>query len=188
VDYLTSPFFWLAYVLAIVVFRSACFAYFPKTLVSPETEWTLTNVVHGIVRVRRRGEGGVDRPEDGRRTTTTTTTRIPTSLTPSLPSSSSPQISFVGLHWNRGSPFWEDQGEHIEETVWEQIEGGVPWTSTRKFLLLTPVVLFLVSSHFTNYDIAHLAVNLTMLIILVAAKLPELHGVRIFGINSGKTE
>lgn len=51
------------------------------------------------------------------------------------------QISFIGLHWNRGSPFWEDQGAHIEETVWEQIDNGVPWTRTRKYFMLVPVVL-----------------------------------------------
>jgi hypothetical protein len=45
------------------------------------------------------------------------------------------------LHWNRGSPVWGDQGEHIEQTVWEQIDAGVPWTDTRKFFLIVPILL-----------------------------------------------
>ncbi len=44
------------------------------------------------------------------------------------------------------------------------------------------------SAHFTAYDFTHLVVNLAVLAVLVAAKLPELHGVRIFGINSAKTD
>ena len=41
----------------------------------------------------------------------------------------------------RGSPIWEDQGEYIDMTVWEQIDNGVPWTITRKFLLIVPIAL-----------------------------------------------
>lgn len=35
---------------------------------------------------------------------------------------------------------------------------------------------FMVSAHFTNYDVTHLVINLVVLAILIAAKLPELHG------------
>ena len=51
------------------------------------------------------------------------------------------QTTFVALHWNRGTPFWEDQGDFIEYTVWEQIDSGVPWTDAKKFLLIAPIVL-----------------------------------------------
>lgn len=47
---------------------------------------------------------------------------------------------------------------------------------------------FLVSAHFTNYDFGHFMVNLAVVVVLVAAKLPELHGVRILGINSARLE
>ena len=36
---------------------------------------------------------------------------------------------------------WEDQGEHIDKTIWEQIDNGVPWTDTRKFLMIVPIAL-----------------------------------------------
>jgi hypothetical protein len=83
-------------------------------------------------------------------------------------------VSFVGLHWNRGSPIWADQGEHANHTVWEQIDNGAPWTPTHKFLLIVPVVLFLVSLHFTHYEAGPLVVNLITLGILVVPKLPEM--------------
>jgi hypothetical protein len=58
VDYLNSYWFWMAYLIAIAVFRAGCFAYFPKSWVSSETEWTLTAVVHAIV--SHRGGRGMD--------------------------------------------------------------------------------------------------------------------------------
>ena len=94
-------------------------------------------------------------------------------------------VSVVGLHWNRGSPIWADQGEHANHTVWEQIDNGAPWTPTHKFLLIVPVVLFLVSLHFTHYEAGPLVVNLVTLAVLVVPKLPEMHEFRLFGINSG---
>jgi len=51
------------------------------------------------------------------------------------------QVTFLAFHWNRGSPMWEDQGEFIDKTVWEQIDNGVPWTDTRKFLMVVPIFL-----------------------------------------------
>lgn len=50
-------------------------------------------------------------------------------------------VQFVGLHWNRGTPIQDDQGEYNDLTFWEQIDGGRPWTSNRKWLLTIPVVL-----------------------------------------------
>jgi ORMDL family len=50
-------------------------------------------------------------------------------------------LTFIAFHWNRGSPMWEDQGAHIDWTVWEQIDNGVPWTETRKFLMVVPILL-----------------------------------------------
>lgn len=61
----------------------------------------------------------------------------------SLPGSliSALQITFIAFHWNRGSPMWEDQGEFIDKTLWEQIDNGVPWTDTRKYLMVVPILL-----------------------------------------------
>ena len=147
--------------------------------------------------------------------------RCPASHTYSLTHTHT-QATFWLLHWNRGSPFWEDQGEHIDQTVWEQIDNGVPWTSTRKFFIIVPILLcvpccwllshccddvclqalsttppppppptpcsFLVCSHFTDYALTPLAINGALLAILIVAKLPEMHGVRIFRINKAPVD
>lgn len=34
----------------------------------------------------------------------------------------------------------------------------------------------------------HVAINLALLAVLIAAKLPELHGVRLFGVNRAHIE
>lgn len=94
-------------------------------------------------------------------------------------------FSFLAFHFNRGTPLWEDQNEFIDQTVWEQIDAGVPWTDTRKFLIVVPILLFLVVSHCTDYAVVDLAINLPVLVVLLVSKLPEMHGVRIFGINKG---
>lgn len=97
-------------------------------------------------------------------------------------------VSFLALHWVRGTPFWEDQGQYIEATMWEQIDNGVPWTSVRKFLMIVPVGIFLVSAHSIVSDTLAFSLNLGIALVLVLAKLPELHGVRIFGLNRAHLE
>lgn len=47
---------------------------------------------------------------------------------------------------------------------------------------------FLVVTHFTEFDKAHMAVNALVLGVLIVAKIPEMHGVRIFKINKANTD
>jgi len=51
------------------------------------------------------------------------------------------QFQFIGLHWATGTAVWMDQGAYKDETFWEQMEAGVPWTRTKKFLLIVPIIL-----------------------------------------------
>lgn len=97
-------------------------------------------------------------------------------------------VSFWALHWNRGTPDWSDQGAYIDQTVWEQIDNGTPWTRTRKMFMILPIVLFLLCSHYTGYDKLHLGINAVMLAVLLIAKLPEMHGVRIGGLNKAPVD
>jgi len=83
---------------------------------------------------------------------------------------------------------WDDQGENVDRTTWEQIDAGIPWTDTRKFLMITPILLFLVVSHYTGYDTVHLAINAAVLAVLLVSKLPEMHGVRLFRINKATVD
>ena len=93
VNWLSSPWFWLAYVLLLCSIRFAIYLFTPPN--NEKWGWTALNLTHGV-------------------------------------------ISFYALHWKRGSPIWEDQGEYIGETVWEQVDNGVAFTPSRKFLMLVP--------------------------------------------------
>ncbi|GFP88201.1 orm1-like protein 1 [Phtheirospermum japonicum] len=68
-------------------------------------------------------------------------------------------------------------------TWWEQMDSGNQLTRNRKFLTVVPVVLYLIASHTTDYQHPMLFFNTLAVLILVVAKFPNMHKVRIFGIN-----
>ena len=76
------------------------------------------------------------------------------------------------------------QGEYAGYTLYEQLDAGTPWTENKKFLMLVPTVLSYIACHMANYEFFHVVVNLAMFLICIIAKIPEMHGVRLFGINS----
>ncbi|KAI8970389.1 ORMDL family-domain-containing protein [Mycotypha africana] len=91
---------------------------------------------------------------------------------------------FVMFHWLQGLPTLNNiNGAYDGLTVWEQIDDGVQFTATRKFLVMVPIILFLLSTHYTHYDMVQFAINFCSLVIVLIAKLPSMHQVRIFGIN-----
>mmetsp|Transcript_37361 Transcript_37361/g.60502 ORF Transcript_37361/g.60502 Transcript_37361/m.60502 type:complete len:159 (+) Transcript_37361:83-559(+) len=95
-------------------------------------------------------------------------------------------FTWFAFHWVRGSPFGEefdDQGKYNKYTWWEQIDNGRQNTPSRKFLTIFPVVLYLLTCHYTGYHFPTLLVNSVALAVLLISKLPEMHKVRIFGIN-----
>ncbi|CAG5123891.1 unnamed protein product [Candidula unifasciata] len=91
---------------------------------------------------------------------------------------------FVMLHVTKGTP-WEtsDQGISRLETQWEQIDYGKQFTATKKFLTTVPVVLFFLASFYSRYDQYHFVINASALTLNLIPKLPQLHKVRLFGIN-----
>ena len=47
------------------------------------------------------------------------------------------------FHLTKGTPFDDDsQGKMRNLTFWEQIDGGVQFSATRKFLTAVPVLLY----------------------------------------------
>ncbi len=68
--------------------------------------------------------------------------------------------------------------------MYEQIDAGVPWTTTKKFLILVPTILCYAACHAADYKKFHILVNVGIFFICLVAKLPQMHGVRILGINS----
>lgn len=47
---------------------------------------------------------------------------------------------------------------------------------------------FLVTCHVTDYEVKYLVINGILNAILVIAKLPEMHRVRILGVNRAKVD
>ncbi len=88
------------------------------------------------------------------------------------------------FHWIKGSPDDSTQGEYNGDTLYEQIDAGVAWTSTKKLLMLAPTLLTWIACHFANYKPIYIFVNCGIFLICIIAKIPEMHRVRLFGINS----
>ena len=81
--------------------------------------------------------------------------------------------------------WWGDQGQWEGDTLWEQLSSTVQWSPPRRFLICVPPALLLFAAHYSDYDVAHLLVTGLMTLVLVIAKLPEMHGVRLLGLNKG---
>jgi len=93
-------------------------------------------------------------------------------------------ITFLGLHWAKGSPDPTAQGEYDHLTVWEQIDGGRPWTAVKQIFLLVPTVMMLLALNAADYERGYMAVNLPVYALCVVPKVPVMHRVRLFGINA----
>jgi hypothetical protein len=92
--------------------------------------------------------------------------------------------TFILLHWLKGTPFADkDQGEFRKLTLWEQIDYGRQFTPSKKFLTFVPIGLFLLSVHFSHFTISLFFINFLACLVVIIAKLPIMHKVRILGIN-----
>jgi hypothetical protein len=94
------------------------------------------------------------------------------------------QITFVMFHWIKGCPDPSTQGEYNAFTLYEQLDAGIPYTSTKKFLMLMPTLITWMACYIADYKPLYIIVNCGLGLILVIGKIPEMHRVRIFGINS----
>lgn len=93
-------------------------------------------------------------------------------------------ITFILFHWIKGSPFLDDHGQYEQLTFWEQIDDQIQYTRARKFLILFPIILFILACDSCGWELAYVWINLVISSIVIVAKLPFMHKVRIFGINS----
>lgn len=87
--------------------------------------------------------------------------------------------SYIMFHYVTGTPFDFNAGAYDRLTMWEQIDDGDQYTPTKKFLTLVPITLFLISTHFTHYDLGMFIVNLAFCLISVLPKLPSSHRLRL---------
>ena len=79
---------------------------------------------------------------------------------------------FLMFHYVRGVPFDFNSGAYDNLNMWEQIDNGDQYTPAKKFLLAVPIVLFLISTHYTRYGGFHFAINLCATAMVVLPKLP----------------
>lgn len=80
--------------------------------------------------------------------------------------------SYLMFHYVRGVPFEFNAGAYDNLNMWEQIDNGDQYTPAKKFLLTVPIVLFLLSTHYTHYDLTYFTINFLVLLVVVIPKLP----------------
>ncbi|KAJ1824534.1 sphingolipid homeostasis protein orm1 [Coemansia aciculifera] len=97
-------------------------------------------------------------------------------------------FQYIMFHGIIGTPFEVNQGAYDNLTLWEQMDNGEQYTPTKKFLTVVPIVVFLLSTHYTYYDVPTFIINFTAVLIVLIAKLPAFHRVRFFGINMGQND
>ncbi|KAI8616687.1 ORMDL family [Chytriomyces sp. MP71] len=92
-------------------------------------------------------------------------------------------ITFLMFHWILGVPFALNQGDFEDLTLWEQMDKGEPFTPAKKYLTIIPIILFLLGTHYSHYNVPTFTINLIALVIVLIPKFPAMYKVRIFGIN-----
>jgi hypothetical protein len=81
--------------------------------------------------------------------------------------------SYLMFHWVRGVPFEFNSGAYDNLNMWEQIDNGDQYTPAKKFLLSVPIILFLLSTHYTHYDLTYFTINFLAVLGVVVPKLPS---------------
>jgi len=80
--------------------------------------------------------------------------------------------TYLMFHWVRGVPFEFNAGAYDNLNMWEQIDNGDQYTPAKKFLLAVPICLFLVSTHYTHYDLTYFMINFLATVAVIIPKLP----------------
>jgi ORMDL family len=94
-------------------------------------------------------------------------------------------ITLLCLHWFKGSYLLDEQGELSGMTVWEQLEAtSESKTYMRRTFITVPIGLAYIACLVNKYQPITCTINLIFLSIVMFAKLPQMLGVRILGINS----
>ncbi|KAF2862932.1 putative unfolded protein response protein Orm1 [Piedraia hortae CBS 480.64] len=91
--------------------------------------------------------------------------------------------SYLMFHWVRGIPFEFNAGAYDNLNLWEQIDNGDQYTPAKKFLTAVPICLFLISTHYTYYNLTYFMINFMATLAVVVPKLPALHRMRLAILN-----
>lgn len=93
-------------------------------------------------------------------------------------------ITLLYLHWLKGSYLLDEQGELNAMTIWEQLEATCESTTyMRRILLIVPTVLSYMACLVSKFQPTTCTINIIFWSISMFAKLPQMNGVRLFGIN-----
>lgn len=90
-------------------------------------------------------------------------------------------VSFLMFHHVTGIPFESSLpsgGAYDDLTLWEQIDAGAQYTPAKKWLTSVPICLFLISTHYTKYDLLLFGINFAACLFVLFPKLPILHRLR----------
>jgi hypothetical protein len=93
-------------------------------------------------------------------------------------------VTYITFHYQKGATFYQSKQKYDSMTFWEQIDNETHFTPTRKFLTIIPILLFLITINGDELDARLYWLNFFALFVVLIAKLPKLHRVRIFGINA----
>lgn len=93
------------------------------------------------------------------------------------------------FHHVTGTPFESNAGVYDQLTLWEQIDEGAQYTPAKKWLTSLPIGLFLISTHYTKYNLGLFALNFGATVFVLCPKLPILHRLRfVFGSNGNLSQ
>lgn len=89
------------------------------------------------------------------------------------------------FHHVTGTPFESNGGAYDQLTLWEQIDEGAQYTPAKKWLTSVPIGVFLISTHYTKYNLGLFALNFGATFFVLLPKLPLLHRLRFRLFSSG---
>ena len=105
------------------------------------------------------------------------------------------------FHWVKGIPFEFNAGAYDNLNMWEQMDNGDQYTPAKKFLTFVPIVLysrfsdlyadvsrFLLSTHYSHYDVWMFTVNCWALMMVLIPKLPSVRPLKLFLYSSTECE
>lgn len=87
--------------------------------------------------------------------------------------------SYIMFHQVKGTPFEFNSGAYDNLTMWEQIDNGDQYTPTKKFLMMVPIALFLISTHYSNYNVYLFTVSGISCLCVIIPKLAFAHRLRV---------
>ncbi len=96
-------------------------------------------------------------------------------------------VTIIFLHWLKGSPNFYDHGELNALTLWEQLscspESNIVANQTKQVLIIIPTLLCYLGCKFVNWEKWICLLNLGVWFVCIVAKMENMHGVRLFGVN-----